>query len=341
MAKTLMYQETVSAPECVARQIRKNAGQMIELGAKLRQQQPAGGITIARGSSSYAASYFSYLCMAYTGLPVTPLPLSLTTLFNAPWHLAKHFALAISQSGQSTDIVESLQAARHGGAYTVSMINAPHSPLADAGMETVALHAGEEKSIAATKSYITSLTASAQLLAAWLRDSSLEGALQSLPEILEHACAINWQKAIDILVKEERMIVIGRGPGFACAQEAALKFKETCGIQAEAFSSAEVKHGPMALVDEGYPVLIFAPPGPEQKELVALADKFRSRHAKVLLAADTRVKSRDLEIIPATDTALSPVSVIQTFYIMIEEVARARDLHPDKPRYLNKVTVTV
>lgn len=336
-----MYREAISAPHCVARQIRENRRQTAEIGIKLRQQQPVGAVTVARGSSDHAAAYFAYLCMLRTGLPVTSLPLSLTTLFHAPWRLKRHFALAISQSGQSTDIVESFQALGQGGAATISMINATGSPLANASMETIALHAGEEKSVAATKSYIASLTASAQLLAAWLDDAALEKSLDGLPALLEQACALRWQKALDTLADEEQMIVIGRGPGLAVAQEAALKLKETCDLQAEAFSGAEVQHGPMELVGEGYPVLILAPPGPEQRELLNLADQFRNRNAKVLLAADTAVKNRDMDIVPVKDFILSPISMIQTFYIMAEELARIRGLDPDSPRYLHKVTMTV
>lgn len=341
MTTTRMYQEAMSAPGCIARQLQENARQMAQLGEELRQRRPVGGVTVARGSSDHAAAYFSYLCMSRTGLPVTSLPMSLTTLFHANWHLQQHFALAISQSGQSTDLVKSFQALAQGGAYTLSMVNAPGSPLADASMETIALHAGEEKSVAATKSYIASLAASAHLLAAWLDNKALATALQALPETLEQACTVKWHKAIDILAKEKQMVVIGRGPGLAIAQEAALKFKETCGIQAEAFSGAEIRHGPMELVDEGYPVLILAPAGPEQNELVALADEFRNRNAKVLLAADLSVRQRDLDVIPARDFMLSPISVIQSFYLMVEELARERGLKPDTPHFLNKITVTV
>lgn len=340
MTATLMYQEAASSPQRVDTQLRENATQMEEIGAKLRALKPVSGVTIARGSSDHAASYFAYLCMSRMGMPVASLPLSLTTLFKAPWKVQNFLALAVSQSGQSTDLIESVQALRKGGAYTVSLINADASPLAEVSEQAIPLHAGPEKSVAATKSYITSLTASAQLMASWLHDTSLDAALRILPDTLERAIKCDWQKGIDTLIDQKRLIVIGRGPSLAVAQEAALKFKETCGIQAEPFSGAEVKHGPMALIEEGYPVLIFAPPGPEQKELVALANDFRGRKAKVLLAADSTVASRDLDIIPAADFVLSPISVIQSFYIMAEALARARGLQPDTPRFLKKVTIT-
>lgn len=340
MTATLMYQEAASAPQCVDMQLRENAMQMEEIGTKLRELKPVGGVTIARGSSDHAASYFAYLCMSRIGLPVASLPMSLTTLFNAPWQVERFLALAVSQSGQSTDLIETVQALRKGGAYTVSLINAEGAPLAKVSEQAIPLHAGPEKSVAATKSFITSLTASAQLIASWLRDTSLNAALRLLPDTLENAIKCDWQKGIDTLINEKRLIVIGRGPSLAVAQEAALKLKETCGMQAEPFSGAEVKHGPMALIEEGYPVLIFAPPGPEQKELIALAEDFRSRKAKVLLVADNTIASRDLTLVPAADFVLSPISVIQSFYIMAEALARARGLQPDTPQFLKKVTIT-
>jgi glucosamine--fructose-6-phosphate aminotransferase (isomerizing) len=143
------------------------------------------------------------------------------------------------------------------------------------------------------------------------------------------------------MLHAERIMVIGRGTGLAIAQEAALKFKETCGIQAEAFSAAEVKHGPMALVDEGYPMLIFAPRGPAQAGLLALADEMRGRGARVVLAAPNDVANRELTLTTAATPDLDPIVAIQSFYLMVETLARARGNDPDKPRHLNKVTATL
>ncbi len=137
-----------------------------------------------------------------------------------------------------------------------------------------------------------------------------------------------------------KLMVIGRGPGLAIAQEAALKFKETCAIQAEAFSGAEVKHGPMALVDENYPMLVFALRGPAQQSLIALATEMRGRGAQVLLAAPADVPGRDLTLATAPQEDLDPITAIQSFYLLVEAVARARGANPDQPRHLSKVTTT-
>jgi len=178
-------------------------------------------------------------------------------------------------------------------------------------------------------------------VAHWQNDTALLGALNDLPDHLTDATRQDWSSALDVLVPAERIMVVGRGLGFAVALEAALKFKETCVIQAEAFSGAEIKHGPMALVDDGYPLLIFAPRGPEQAGLVALADEMRGRGANVLLAAPADVASRNLTLATAGDEALDPLLAIQSFYLMAARLSEARGLNPDTPRHLKKETLTV
>jgi glucosamine--fructose-6-phosphate aminotransferase (isomerizing) len=151
---------------------------------------------------------------------------------------------------------------------------------------------------------------------------------------------MDWSVAVDVLHNVDRLFVIGRGTGMPVALEAALKFKETCGIQAEAFSSAEVKHGPMALIEEGYPLLVFAPRGPAQAGLLALAEEMRLRGAKVLLAAPAGTPGANLPIVETASLDLDPISLIQSFYPMVEQLARARGRNPDEPRFLAKVTKT-
>jgi glucosamine--fructose-6-phosphate aminotransferase (isomerizing) len=198
-----------------------------------------------------------------------------------------------------------------------------------------------EKSVAATKSYIATLTASARLVAHWTNNNALLASLVSLPEQLLQATSLDWSPAIEALKNADRAIVIGRGLGMAVALEAALKLKETCAIQAEAFSSAEVKHGPMALIGADYPVLIFAPKGPEQAGLVALATDLASRGAKVLLAAPDDIPERNLPLVSADHEALNPLLVIQSFYLMAGKLSEARGMNPDEPKYLSKITRTL
>lgn len=297
-------------------------------------------LTVARGSSDHAASYFASLAMSRLGLPVASLPMSIATLQAAPLRVAGELAIAFSQSGRSPDLVDTMTALREAGALTVSAVNAPGSPLADACEWQLPLLAGPERSVAATKSYIAMLSMSSQLVAYWQRDPMLLDALRALPDTLRDAAALDWSAAVDTLREVERMIVIGRGLGLAIAQEAALKLKETSGIQAEAFSSAEVRHGPMELIDRDYPLLVFAPRGPEQAGLIRLASDMRSRGARVLLAAPDDIDGAQLPLATSRHAALDPIAAIQTFYVAAAELAAARGRDPDAPRHLNKITET-
>lgn len=337
---THMYAEAVSSAQQVQLQLAVDQDRYAALGAALRARPPSGTVTIARGSSDHAAGYAAYLIMSRLGHLVTSLPMSLLTLYHAPLVARHMLAVSISQSGRSPDLVEPMQLLQRAGATTVALVNDAESPLARAVDWAMPLHAGPEKSVAATKSFICSLVAGARLAAHWGNRQDFMARINALPETLEQACRQDWSAAIEPLKNAQKLIVIGRGPGLAIANEAALKFKETCAIQAEAFSAAEVKHGPMALVDAAYPMLVFAPRGPVQDGLVALAAEMRERGARVLLAAPADVPSRDLTLTTAPHEDLDPITAVQSFYLLVEAVARARGQDPDRPRHLSKVTST-
>ncbi|MCW3480241.1 SIS domain-containing protein [Neisseriaceae bacterium JH1-16] len=338
---SLMLEEALSAPEAVAAQHMYSDERLSVLARQLAQRPPKLALTVARGSSDHAANYFAYLTMQRLGVPVVSLPMSLMTLHQAPLAVEGALAVALSQSGQSPDLVDTMAALGVAGATTVALVNKADSPLAAACDWAVPLAAGAEKSVAATKSYIATLAAVARLVAHWGNDRVLLAALETLPERLAEAAQQDWSAALPVLKDAERIMVVGRGLGFAVALEAALKFKETCAIQAEAFSSAEIKHGPMALIDEGYPLLVFAPRGPEQAGILALAEEMRGRGARVLLAAPADVAERDLTLATADDAVLDPLTAIQSFYLMAANLAEARGLNPDAPRHLQKVTCTL
>jgi glucosamine--fructose-6-phosphate aminotransferase (isomerizing) len=266
--------------------------------------------------------------------------MSLITLYKSPLVTQGTLAVAISQSGQSPDVVEPIRYFRDGGATTVALVNDAASPLAEAAEWTMPLHAGKEQSVAATKSFITSLVAGARLVAEWQNDPELKDGIAALPDALRAAAQADWSKALDVLAPARNIMVVGRGISFPVALEAALKFKETSALQAEAFSGAEIKHGPMALIDEGYPLVIFATRGPTQAGLVALAEEMRGRGAHVLLAAPADIASRDLTLPVAATPDLDPIVAIQAFYVMAANLSKARGMDPDRPRHLSKVTKT-
>jgi glucosamine--fructose-6-phosphate aminotransferase (isomerizing) len=336
-----MREEALAAAECVACQVHADEDRYDELGARLARRPPSAAVTVARGSSDHAAGYFAYLSLVRGGHLVTSLPMSSVTLYRAPINAADLLVVSMSQSGRSPDLCVPVERFRAGGATTVAFVNETSSPLAGAAEWVMPLHAGTERSVAATKSFICSLVAGARLLANWSGDAELLAAVRDLPVALRQACTQDWTPAIEVLKDAQRIMVIGRGTGLAIAQEAALKFKEICGIQAEAFSSAEVRHGPMALVEAGYPMLVFAPRGPAQADLLALARDMRERGARVLVAAPADVGERQLTLSRSLLPDLDPIAAIQSFYLMVESLARTRGFDPDTPRHLQKVTSTL
>lgn len=337
---SMMLKEAKSAADCVALQLAQDAERYADLGRTLRSTSFNTALTIARGSSDHAAGYCAYLIMARMGRIVASLPMSLVTLYKSPLATRDTLSIAISQSGQSPDVVEPIRYFRDGGATTVALVNDTASPLAQAAEWCMPLHAGKEQSVAATKSFITSLVAGARLVAHWQNDPELLDGLAALPDALAAAAAVDWSPALEVLAPARNIMVVGRGISFPVALEAGLKFKETSALQAEAFSGAEIKHGPMALIEEGYPLLIFATRGPAQASLLQLASEMRQRGARVLLAAPDDVAGRDLTLPVAATPDLDPITAIQAFYIMAAQLAAARGMDPDRPRHLSKVTKT-
>ena len=335
-----MRSEAAEAPAAVARLLAAEADTFAALGAGLRRNPPAAVLTVARGSSDHAAHYMAYLVMARLGRLVTSLPMSLVTLYHAQLQCQGLLAVAFSQSGQSPDLVGPLQWMGAQGARTLAFVNDAASPLARAAQQAVALHAGPELSVAATKSFICQMAAGASLVAAWQPDADFSRALAALPADLQNAWAQDWSAGVAALRDAERLFVIGRGTGLAVAMEAALKFKEVCGLHAEAYSGAEVQHGPMALVQPGFAMLILAPRGPAQAGLLELASQMRERGARVLLAAPPGTPGAELPLRPTGHADLDPLSAVQSFYSLVEALARARGLDPDRPRHLNKITRT-
>jgi len=335
-----MRKEMLEAPAAIARQADRQNARFAELGARMRHTDPHALITVARGSSDHASAYLAYLTMLRLGRLSVSLPMSLVTLYDAPLEIQGTVAVAVSQSGRSPDVVEPIKRFRAGHAQTVALVNDANSPLAQAAEWTLPLEAGPEYAVAATKSYITSLVAGARLVANWADDATLLQGLDALPQAVERGLRADWSLAVETLKNVDRIMVVGRGLTLPVAMEAALKCKEATAIQAEAFSGAEIKHGPMALIDEGYPLLIFATRGPAQASLLKLAEEMRGRGAKVLLAAPNDVNERDLTLPVAPVPELDPIVAVSAFYPMVEELARARGFDPDQPKHLNKVTMT-
>jgi glucosamine--fructose-6-phosphate aminotransferase (isomerizing) len=338
---TRMYAEAAEAASVAERQLVQLKHDLQMLGQKLRQLDPPLVITCARGSSDHAATFAKYLIEGRARTPVSSFAPSTSSLYATPLrHLGGALFLAISQSGRSPDIIMSARAAKEAGAFVVAIVNDAHSPLAALAEVTIPILAGRERSVAATKSFIASLLAILGLVAAWTGEDDLNRAVADSPEVLQTAWTLDWTPAVAALSGASSLFVISRGLSYAIAQEAALKLKETCGLHAEAFSAAEVRHGPMALVGAGFPVMMLTPDNEGRDAFAALAVEFIDRRAQVIMAGSEQDGALTLPFLPGLHPVLAPLATIQSFYRFAVSLSLARGLDPDRPPHLRKVTET-
>ncbi len=342
MPMSQMLKEVSETPARVAAMLAEDQEAYAALTADLQARPPVFAATIARGSSDHAASYGAWLLGLAAGLATASLPPSLVSRYAARPRLGQALVLALSQSGASPDLVTSLEAASASGATTVAIVNQPASPLGAAARHVLVQNAGEEKSVAATKSFILTCTVLARLLASWRQDQTLSDAIHRLPDRLEQAIATEWGATVDLLQDATSLYVLGRGPTHAIAGEAALKLKETCYLHAEAFSAAEVQHGPKAVIDRDFPLLALATADAGGADTTAFAAERAAMGGTVVTVspADT-APGLQVRLPTPLHPLLDPIVTIAAFYPMAEALARARGHDPDHPRGLKKVTTTI
>jgi len=339
-AATRMFQEAREAPARVAGQIAANDASITRIAEELRRFRPRLVLTAARGSSDHAATFARYLLETQLGSVTASASPSVTSVYGARQDLSDCLFLVISQSGKSPDLLTAAAAAKKSGAMVLALVNAEDAPLAAMADHVIPLKAGAELSVAATKSFICALSAILHLAARWGGSDTLLRALDILPARLEAAWHLDWQAMVEVLQPAQNLFVLGRGLGLGVAQEAALKFKETCGLHAEAFSSAEVKHGPMALLEQNLPVLMFAQNDETRPGLETLAQDWSRRGAKIMYAGPDVAGVRTLPVLDA-DAAIAPLLFAQTFYRWAAVLSVARGHDPDHPPHLKKVTETL
>ncbi len=337
---TRMFQEAAEASAVVRAQLARNRAAVEVLASRLRARPPRAVVTFGRGSSDHAATFARYLIETRLGVITSSASPSVSSVYDAAPGMEDMLCLVISQSGRSPDLLAAAQAAANAGAFVVALVNDETSPLAEQADLTIPLCAGAELSVAATKSYIAALSACVQLVAHWVEDDKLINALDELPALLAQAWTQEWSGALTRLIDARDLYVLGRGVGFGIAQEAALKFKETCGLHAEAFSSAEVRHGPMALVGAGFPILAFAQddetrPGVDEAVLACVR-----QGAQVMTVGGAEQPGVYRLAAISAHPVLEPITYVQSFYRMACELAVARGYDPDRPPHLSKVTET-
>ena len=341
-----LYREIQEQPQVLRTLLDAEKPVVRRLAAAIKQREIQFVMIAARGTSDNAGRYANYLLGALNGLPVALATPSLYTVYKRPPHLTNALVLGISQSGRSPDVVAVLEDAQRQGALCAAITNNPDSDLAHHADFVVQLHAGEEMAVAATKTYTSQLTAIALLGAMLADDLALLNELERLPEAVTQVLKV--EQTVSELAQRYRYmqdcVVIGRGFNYATAYELALKLKELTYTIADPYSSADFMHGPLALIKNGFPVIVFAPSGVMLPELRSFIEVLRTRDAEAIVisdVADVRAMGRmEIPLLATVPEWLSPVTAIVPGQLFAMFLAHARDYDPDHPRGLGKVTET-
>lgn len=339
--QTQMRTEVLEIPIAAERLLTNGRDAINRAAEAIRTRDPKFMVSVARGSSDHVATYLKYSSELLLGTPLASIGPSIASIYGRKLNLEGSVCLSVSQSGKSPDIVEMARMARDGGALSIAMTNHTDSPLAQVADHTLNLHAGPEISVAATKTFVNSAIAGIWLLAECADDDDLRHAIADLPSKLEEAVKLEWPEVRSALAGRDSIFCLGRGPAYAIANEAALKFKETCQIHAESYSSAEVLHGPISIVDKGFPVIGLAANDEAEVALASVAEEVSAMGANVFATSNKLDKAATLNSVRTGHALTDPISLIASFYSMVERVAESRGINPDAPRHLNKVTETV
>ncbi|QFI68774.1 SIS domain-containing protein [Sinorhizobium alkalisoli] len=339
MNETQMSREIREIPAVVEHQVTRGAGVYHEAGKRLRHDGPRFLVSCARGSSDQAVTYFKYLLETRLGIPLASIGPSIASVYDAPLRLDGAALLTVSQSGGSPDLVSLQAKARGAGARAVALLNETDSPVGKGADTILPMCAGPEKAVAATKSFVASLVALASVIASWSEDKELLDALQRLPEALAKSLACDWTPASIHVASAHSLYTISRGPGLAIAGEAALKFKETCRLHAEAYSAAEVRHGPIALARDRFAALVFANGDQSDTSILDAADHLSAAGARVFIVGGTSPGA--LPVATAPHALLAPICHAVNFYRFVETLSVSLGENPDAPALLRKVTETV
>jgi glutamine---fructose-6-phosphate transaminase (isomerizing) len=338
--QTRMATEVAEAPVAVAQQAPELVQPLRELVAHLKRRPPQVVVTCARGSSAHAATYGKHLIERTIGVPVAEAAPNIASVYGRTLNLKNQLFLAISQSGKSDDLIAMASSARAAGALTVAILNVTDSPLARTCDLVLPIGAGPELSVAASKTFVATLTVLQRLIAAWTEDDVLARAIDILPERLARATELDWSEATGALSHTTSLVAIGRGPTLAIAREASLKLKETCNLHAEAFSGAEFLHGPVALAAPTYPILMFMPTDAAAEGMRRLAADLETKGTALLATGTGKRAQGRLPALPSDHPETDAVCLVQSFYSMLLSLAERLGADVDRPRHLQKVTRT-
>ena len=343
---TQLEREILEQPDAIRRLLDAESENVGRIADAIRRRSPHFAMFVARGSSDNAARYGQYIFGINNSLPVALATPSLYTLYGKPPRLTDALVLAVSQSGQSPDIVSVVEEGRQQGALTVAITNDLQSPLATAAEFCLGLQAGREQSIAATKTYTTSLVALGMLSTLLAEDEASYRALQDVPHFIESVTdtTVETVRAAERYRYMEACVVLSRGYNYATVFEIALKLKELTYVLAEPYSSADFQHGPVALVERGFPVLAVVPEGILAVELVDFLKQLRERGAELVVISPQHdaltLAQTPLPIPTAIPEWLSPIVAVVQGQLFTLGLTLAKGFDPDHPRSLRKVTLT-
>ena len=342
---SLLEREAGEAPTLAAMQFERLEAVLPPLVERLSRCVPPLAATVARGSSDHAAAFAGYLFGLCLGLPTASLPPSLASVYQRTLHLEHALVLAISQSGAGPDVCAAVASARAGGAFTLGLVNEVDSALGHVVEAEITIGAGPERAVAASKSFVLSLTAIMHLIAAWTGNAVLLGALKELPSTLSGSSTVDWRPAEALLRTSADAFVVGRGPTLPIAREIALKLKEVCGIHAEAVSAAELLHGPIAIASPTLPAIVLGGDQRTQATVEAAVSRLRAAGTPVTVLATAEHAAADgpgIIVMPqAAHPLLQPIVAAHAMYPFFAALARARGRDPDHPPRLEKVTRTL
>ena len=341
LRQSRMRSEIENIPKALQRLLDNSDGAIKMAADDLRKIDPKLITTIARGSSDHACAFLKYAFELYANIPVASIGPSIASIYNATLKLDNTASLSISQSGKSPDIIQMAEATAKGGALVIAITNDAGSPLGEAAAHIIDIEAGPEISVAATKTFVNCIASGLLLLAHWKKDGGLLDALHKLPDQADQAIKCDWNPLSETLIGEKSLLVLGRGPSLAIANEVALKFKETCQIHAEAYSAAEVLHGPVSIVGTNFPVLALITRDASQKSIAGTADQLAIQGANVFATSNEVSNSHRLAFVGTGHPLTDPLLLIVSFYSFIEKLALARGHNPDQPPNLKKVTRTL
>jgi len=332
LTQTLMEVEAREASKRIAEQFQNNSEVVKKIGVQLRKRPPKYVVMIGRGSSDHVGVFAKYLIEIECGIPVAPASPSVQTIYGKNVCMSDALVIVVSQSGRSPDIIRQLKSAKESGAYCIGLVNDETAPLIDYVDEVLPLNAGAELSVAATKSYLASLAALLHLVSEWKNNGNLAADIKGLPNLLAEVLKIEPQLLPADCYGVSHCVVLGRGFGYAIAREMALKFKEVCGIHAEAFSSAEFLHGPVTLIANNLKIMD-----------VQVFDESTISHENQM--SDLKARGADICRLFKNDMILphrlAPLVIMQRFYVDIAAVSVSLGCNPDAPEGLKKVTQTI